>query len=169
MFILDTDVLSNLRKTKKHPLVRSWIERTGWQDLSTTVVTVAEIQCGIERQKPSDPDYARITQAWLDGLLEAGEPQVAPLGVKAALLLARMHETPARRNFVAPSPRQKKPKTAADLAIAAIAIIEGAVVATGNHDHFEIIDGWFPLPGLYNPFEDAWVRKPGAPAAGHRL
>jgi hypothetical protein len=162
LFILDTDVLSNLRKTKKHPLVRGWIERTGWQDISTTVVTVAEIQCGIERQKPSDPEYARATQHWLDQLLDVGGPQIHPLDIKAALLLARMHETPALRNFVVPDVKQKRRRTAADLAIAAIAITEGAVVATGNHDHFENINDSFPLTGIFNPFEDAWIRKPEA-------
>ena len=159
MFILDTDVLSNLRKAKPHPRVRTWIAQTDAADLSTTVVTVTEIQCGIERQKPSNADYAKATQAWLDGLLAVGEIRVLPPDVKAALLLGQMHETPALRNFVFPDPRQKKPKTAADLAIAAIAIAWGAVVATGNHDHFEEINASFALPGIYNPFTDAWISR----------
>ena len=71
-----------------------------------------------------------------------------------------MHETPALRNFVTPDPRQKDVKTAGDLAIAAIACVEGAVIATGNHTHFEEIDACFPLPGIYNPFQDHWSRKP---------
>jgi hypothetical protein len=67
-----------------------------------------------------------------------------------------MHETPGLRNFVTTDPRQKRPKSAGDLAIAAIAIAEGAVVATGNQSHFEDINALFPLKGLYNPFRDAW-------------
>jgi predicted nucleic acid-binding protein len=163
MFILDTDVLSNLRKAKKHPGVQAWVEGTGWQLLCTTVVAVAEIQCGIQRQMKSDPVYGRATQEWLDNFLEIGEPQVFTLTVRASLLLARMHETPSLRNFITPDPRQKDVKTAGDLAIAAIAIVEGAVIATRNHKHFEEIDACFPLPGLYNPFEDHWSRKPAAP------
>lgn len=164
MFILDTDVISTLRKARPHPLVRAWIAQTDLADLSTTVVTVTEIQCGIERQRPSDPEYAEATQTWLDGLLQVGEIQVHPLDVKAAVLLGRMHETPALRNFVFPAPRQKKPKTAADLAIAAIAITRAAIVATGNHDHFEEINACFPLHGIYNPFKDDWVLQPGGPS-----
>ena len=152
--------MSNLRKARKHPGLQMWIERTGWDKISTTVVTIIEIQCGIERQRPSDPVYAGATQAWLNRFLEIGAPQVHALTASAGLLLACMHETAALRSFVVSDPKQKQPKTAADLAIAAITITEGAILATGNHRHFEAIDAHFPLPGLYNPFEDSWSRKP---------
>ena len=165
MFILDTDVLSNLRKEKKDPRVRSWVEQIGWPELSTTVITVTELKCGIERQLPQHPDYARRTQAWLDALLDVGGPRIYVLSVRAALILATMHETPALRNFVVPDRRQKTPKTAADLAIAAIALAEGAVVATGNASHFVEISACFTLPGVYNPFKDQWVVTPSE--AGH--
>nr|WP_294509654.1 hypothetical protein [uncultured Rhodopila sp.] len=72
-----------------------------------------------------------------------------------------MHEAPRLRNFVASDPKQKKPKTPADLAFAAIAIAEGATVATGNHAHFDEIHASFPLPGRYNPFKDIWSVTPG--------
>lgn len=160
MFILDTDVLSNLRKARPHPAARAWIERTDAGALTTTVVTIMEIQCGIERQRPSNPDYASATQGWLDRLLEAASFQIYPLEIRAALILARMHETPGLRHFTVPDPRRKQPRTAADLAIGAIAIAQTAIVATGNHAHFEMIDAYFPLPGLYNPFLDAWIRRP---------
>ena len=55
MFVLDTDVLRNLRMEKKSPLVLAWIEETAAADLAATVITIAEIQYGIERQMPSDP------------------------------------------------------------------------------------------------------------------
>ena len=167
MFIIDTDVLSNLRKAKPHPVARAWLERTDPDALTTSVVTIMEIQCGIERQRPANPDYAGATQAWLDRLLETAAFQVHPLEVKAALLLGRMHATPALRNFTVSDPRRKQPRTAADLAIAAIAIAQGAVVATGNHAHFEMIDACFPLPGLYNPFLDLWVRQTTGGSSGH--
>lgn len=156
MFVLDTDVLSNLRKQKKHPAVLLWFQATAASDLSTTVITIAEIQCGIERQLGPDPAYAADTQRWLDGFLSVGGVEVLTLGVPAALLLARMHEAPRLRNFVVPAPKQKSKKTPADLAIAAIAIAQGATVATGNQAHFEDIHASFPLPGLYNPFKDLW-------------
>jgi predicted nucleic acid-binding protein len=160
MFVLDTDVLSNLRKQRKHPAVLRWLQATAASDLCTTVITIAEIQCGIERQMSLDPVYGTDTQHWLDGLLAVGGVQVLSLDVPAARLLARMHEAPRLRNFVVPDPKQKKRKTPADLAIAAIAIAEGATVATGNQAHFEEIHESFPLSGLYNPFKDIWSVTP---------
>jgi predicted nucleic acid-binding protein len=167
MFVLDTDVLSNLRKQKKHPAVQAWLQATAPDDIATTVVTIGEIQCGIERQMDQDPAYAGDTKRWLNLFLSASGDQVFVLGVAAALLLARMHEAPRLRNFVVPDPRQKRKRTAADLAIAAIAIAEGATIATGNQAHFEEIHESFPLPGLYNPFKDIWSVTPH-PASSRR-
>jgi len=160
VFILDTDVLSNLRKEKKSPAVQAWVQATAATELATTVVTVAEIQCGIERQMPNQPAYAKETQRWLDAFLAVGGVQVISLGVAAALLLAKMHETAGLRGFLVADPRRKVGKTPADLAIASIAIVEGAIIATGDAAHFEQIHAAFPLPGLYNPFKDEWVVRP---------
>lgn len=160
VFILDTDVLSNLRKAKKSPAVQAWVQATAAADLATTVVTIAEIQCGIERQIPTQPNYAEATRRWLDAFLEVGGMHVIPLGISAALLLAKMHETASLRTFLIADRRQKSYKTPADLAIASIAIVEGAMSATGNTAHFEQIHATFPLPGLYNPFKGAWVVRP---------
>jgi hypothetical protein len=161
VFILDTDVLSNLRKEKKSPAVQAWVQATAATDLATTVVTIAEIQCGIERQMPNQPHYAEETQRWLDALLAVGGMHVVPLGIAAALLLAKMHETSSLRNFLIANPRQKIHKTPADLAIASIAIVEGGIIATGNAAHFEQIHATFALSGLYDPFKGEWVVRPG--------
>ncbi len=59
VFMLDADVLSDLRKTRKNPVVQSWIERRDQAEISTSVITIAAIQCGIERQMAHHPDYAR--------------------------------------------------------------------------------------------------------------
>jgi hypothetical protein len=74
MFILDTNVISDLRRKRPHPAVKQWIMETGWENLSMTVVSVTEIQRGIERIRPSDPALARSLDAWLDGMLAVGEP-----------------------------------------------------------------------------------------------
>jgi hypothetical protein len=47
--------------------------------------------------------------------------------------------------------------------ISAIAIDQGAVVATGNTRHFEEINTHIPFPGIYNPFKDAWAVSPRMP------
>jgi toxin FitB len=157
---MDTDVLSSMRKKRKHPAVQAWILATPENQLFTTVISLAEIQCGIEQQMPHQPEYAAATQQWIAGFLAASTDRVLGLGLKAALILARMHETAALRNFILPDPRQKKRKSPADLAIAAIAIAENATVSTGNQRHFEQIHALFPLPGLYNPFTGQWSVAP---------
>lgn len=160
MFVLDTDIVSNLRKKKPHPRLISWIEEMGWEDLATTVLTIMEIQIGIERARRSDPDTAEQVQLWLSGLLGVGRPQVMTLDTDAALILGRMQETPALRNFLISEPGAKKAKTGADLAIAAIAIARGAVVATSNKSDFLTINRHFKLPGLFNPLAGRWLIQP---------
>jgi predicted nucleic acid-binding protein len=84
VYILDTDVVSNLRKKKPHPALLSWIDEIGWQELATTVLTIMEIQIGIERAKRSDVAAAESVEKWLTGLLRAGQPQVLALDTNAS-------------------------------------------------------------------------------------
>ena len=160
MYILDTDVVSNLRKKKPHPTLLSWMDEIGWQELATTVLTIIEIQVGIERARRADVVIAESVQKWLAGLLQAGQPHVLPLDTDAAVLLGRMNETPALHNFLVQDPGTKKTKTGAYLAIASIAIACKAVVATGNCSDFLFIHRHFPLPGLYDPFQGKWLVQP---------
>ena len=160
MYILDTDVISNLRKKKPHPALLSWMGSIGWQELATTVLTIMEIQIGIERARRTDVATAESVQTWLDGLLQAGQPHVLSLDTEAAVLLGRMSETPALRNFLVHDPGAKKTKTGADLAIASIAITHRAVVTTGNCSDFLFIHRHFALPGLYDPLQGKWLVKP---------
>jgi predicted nucleic acid-binding protein len=157
MFVLDTDIVGNLRKRKPHPNLLSWMGRVGWDELSTTVLTIMEIQIGIERARRVDPEVASKVEVWLDGLLDDGAPQIEPLDAVAARLLGRMHETAALRNFIVPDPDAKKTKTGADLAIAAIAIVRGSVIATNNGQDYLTIHRHFELPGLFNPFDGQWL------------
>lgn len=161
MFVLDTDIVSNLRRKRPHPAVKQWIMETGWENLNMTVVSVTEIQRGIERTRGPDPALARNLEAWLDGMLVVGEPMVLDMGMRAARLLARMYATPGLRHFVVTDPNAREQATGADLSIAAIAIATGSVVASGNVRHFRQINEVFPLAGLFNPFDQTW---PVAPA-----
>lgn len=163
MFILDTNIVSNRRKKRPHPAVTRWLAQTGWEDIATTVVTITEIQRGIERVRVSNLAVAERLDRWLDGLVAAGEPQVLPMGVEASRLLGRMYETPALRHFIVSDPRAKEPATGSDLSIAAIAIAAGATVATANVRHFLQINQCFPLPGLFNPVDQAWHLEPRTP------
>jgi predicted nucleic acid-binding protein len=156
MFVLDTNIVSNLRKKRPHPAVKQWIMETGWENLTMTVASVTEIQRGIERVRVPDPALARALETWLDGMLAVGEPMMLEMDVRAARLLARMYETPGLRHFVITDPNAREQATGADLSIAAIAIATGGVVASANTRHFRQINDHFPLPGLFNPFDQSW-------------
>ncbi len=154
-FLLDTDVLSQSAKKRPHPRVAGWMYGLGASDAATSVVSIAEIECGIERQRQSGGANTGALLGWLETLLGVNGPAVWPVCTDAARLLGRMHTTPALRHFVTTAPGQTQGATGADLAIAAIAIVRRATIATRNVLHFRQIHACFPLPGLYNPFLDS--------------
>ena len=71
MYLLDTNVISELRKPKPHGAVVAWIEATPDADLHVSVVTLAEIQAGIEVTRDQDPQKAAELEAWLDLVAES--------------------------------------------------------------------------------------------------
>ena len=156
MFLLDTDIISNFRKAKPHPNLLAWIDATGWSEVASSVISLMEIQIGIERVRRSDPGVAAVVEEWLNGILQAGPMQIISLGPDAAIILGKMYDQPALRNFLFTAPASKRPKTGADLAIAAIAIAAGAVVVSANERDFLAIHRHFPLPALFNPMENRW-------------
>jgi toxin FitB len=159
------DALNGVKKPPRGLFAQQLLEETPYDidrqvRLRDPVLTVMEIQIGIERARGSNAATADSVQQWFTGLLLVGKPHVLPLGTDAALLLGRMNETPALRNFLVQDPATRKTKTGADLAIAAIAIAHSAVVATGNGNDFLVIDRHFHLPGLYDPFNGKWLIQP---------
>ena len=66
MFLLDTNVVSELRKPRPHGAVLTWLETTDEVDLHLSAVTIGEIQAGIELTREQDPDKAGEIEAWLD-------------------------------------------------------------------------------------------------------
>jgi hypothetical protein len=75
-----------------------------------------------------------------------------------------MFATPALRDFILPDPRMAKPKSGADLMIAATATVHAAAVATNNVADCAAIHRHFPLSGVYKPFTDEWVLAPAGGA-----
>ncbi|HUB15400.1 MAG TPA: hypothetical protein VMB34_25850 [Acetobacteraceae bacterium] len=129
-------------------------------ELATTVITVAEIECGIQKARLTAPETADDVEEWLKTILADGQPQILGMSIAASRLIGRMYMTPRLRSFVITDPTARKPASGADLAIAAIATTEGAVVATAGIDHFLRIHAEFPLPGLFNPVSGEWHVEP---------
>ncbi len=95
MYLLDTNVVSELRRIKPHGGVVNWIQSIDDSELFISAVTLAEIQAGIEITKEQDPAIAREIEIWLDQVADTF--QVLPMdgGVfrRWARLMHRASET----------------------------------------------------------------------------
>ena len=65
-FLLDTNVVSELRKPRPHGAVLAWLQSVDDVDLHLASVTLGEIQAGIERSCEQDPAKASEIERWLD-------------------------------------------------------------------------------------------------------
>ena len=70
MYLLDTNVVSELRRVRPHGAVLAWLETVEDGDLHLSVVTIGEIQAGIEITREQDPDKAAEIEAWLELVAE---------------------------------------------------------------------------------------------------
>jgi len=125
MFLLDTVVLSELRKPpaqRNRYLVR-WFSEVRSADLYLSVITIGEIERGIERQRKVDPDFAGRLAAWLDTVLRAYEGRVFAVDLPVARRWGRLSQQLGNNGL--------------DLVIAATALERGLTVATRNVSHFE--------------------------------
>ena len=77
MYLLDTNVVSELRRIKPHGGVVNWIQSIDDSELFISAVTLAEIQAGIEITKEQDPAKAREIETWLDQVADTF--QVLPM------------------------------------------------------------------------------------------
>ena len=66
MYLLDTNIVSELRRTRPHGAVAAWIKDVSDADLHLSAVTFGELQAGIELTREQDLSKAAELQAWLD-------------------------------------------------------------------------------------------------------
>ena len=69
MYLIDTMVLSELRRRQRDPGVVAWISRQQHDDLFLSVVSIGEIERGIARQRSMDAAFAEELATWLRRLL----------------------------------------------------------------------------------------------------
>ena len=84
MYLLDTNILSELRKRRRDPNVIAWIGSVAPADLFLSVMTIAEIERGIERQRAANAAFADDLAGWLDMTLRAYGEHILPLTVNIA-------------------------------------------------------------------------------------
>ncbi len=123
MFLIDTDVLSALRKRERHRDVARWISGQRTTDLYLSVVSVGEIEQGIVRQERRDPEFAETLAAWLDSVLALYGERILAVDVPTARRWGRLCTALGHEGV--------------DLLIAATALERGLTVVTRNVRHFE--------------------------------
>lgn len=95
MYLLDTNVLSELRKRRGgsiDPAVEAWIGTVDQVELHLSVVTIIEVELGIAGLERRDPRQAAVLRLWLhDKVLPAFHGRVLPIDSAVALRCARLH------------------------------------------------------------------------------
>ena len=133
MFLLDTVVLSELRKSQASPKVLAWLGQQTEAQLFVSVVSLGEIERGAEKQRTLNPDFATALFRWLEVLQNNFADRILPV-------------TPAiARKWGALSARLNH--DGVDLLIAATAITHDLAVATRNAKHFtptgvKVVNPW---------------------------
>jgi toxin FitB len=122
MYLIDTVVLSEFRKGKPHPAVLDWLRDKSEDDLFLSVITIGEIERGIDRQRSANPGFAEVLSVWLDGTLATYSDRILPVTVAIGRRWGRLS---ANLGY-----------GGADLLIAATAIEHGLTVVTRNLRHF---------------------------------
>ena len=130
MYLLDTNVVSELRKAKSgkaDPNVVAWAQPIAVGSLFLSAITVLELELGVLLTEWRDPAQGKVLRAWLDqSVLPAFEGRILPVDVEVARRCARMH---------VPDPRSER-----DALIAATALVHGMTVVTRNVPDFSGLD-----------------------------
>jgi toxin FitB len=71
VYLLDTNVVSELRKRRPNPQVVAWLQDVEDPDLHLSAVTIGEIQAGIEVTRTQDPTKAEELEAWADQVADS--------------------------------------------------------------------------------------------------
>ena len=88
MYLLDTNVISELRKPRPHGAVVHWLQGIAEADLHISAVTIGEIQAGIELTREQDEPKADEIERWLE--LVSGAFNVIPMDADAFRAWARL-------------------------------------------------------------------------------
>lgn len=132
MYLLDTNIVSELRRPGPHGAVVAWLERTRDAQLHLSAVTIGEIQAGIEITREQDSAKAEELEAWLEQV--ARTYNVIDMDARAFRVWARLMH-------------RKSDELIEDAMIAATAAVHGLTVVTGNTRDFETLN-----VATFNPF-----------------
>lgn len=126
MYLVDTNVISELRKARRDPNVVAWLGSAPDDGLYLSVITIGEIAKGIAKVRragsPQAVADADALQSWLEAVLSDFSPRILPVTVSVATRWGRLCDA--------------HPQLATDMLIAATALEHDLTVATRDVDHF---------------------------------
>lgn len=127
MYLLDTNIVSELRKAKSaksNKNVKAWAESVPVAGMFLSVITVLELETGILLIERRDPTQGAVLRTWLDShVLPAFSGRILAIDTAVAQRCAKLH---------VPDPRADR-----DALIAATALVHGMTVVTRNVADFE--------------------------------
>lgn len=137
MYLLDTNVVSELRKARRaDAVVRAWAEETPTGLFWLSTITLLELEIGVLRMERRDAAQGALLRRWLENwvLVRFGERMLS-VDIAAAREGARLH---------VPDPRPER-----DALIAATALVHGLTLVTRNTADFEpmgvsLLNPWLP-------------------------
>ena len=135
MYLLDTNVVSELRKGRRAERdVRRWAEAQSLSSLYLSTMSILELEVGILLIARRDPHQAGILRTWMDKhVLPTFRGRILPIDTAVAQRCAALH---------VPNPRSDR-----DALIAATALVHGLTVVTRDTKDFETMIG-----DLINPW-----------------
>jgi predicted nucleic acid-binding protein len=134
MYLLDTNVISELRRPRPHGAVLAWFSSVGESDLYIAAISIGEIQAGIERTREQDAEKAAQFDIWLGKILQTFA--IIPMDAEMFRLWAKLMH-------------RKSGDLYEDAMIAATALRSDFIVVTRNTRDFA-----FPGLKTLNPFDN---------------
>jgi len=122
MYLLDTNVVSELRRHRPHGAVVAWLRSLDQRDLFISAVTLGELQAGIEVTRERDATKATEIEAWVDRVSETWN--ILPMDTATFRMWARLMH-------------RRSDDLIEDAMIAATARVHGLRVVTRNVKDFK--------------------------------